>query len=579
MSVEIRNFAIIAHIDHGKSTLADRLLELSGVLKPGQHQQQFLDANPISRERGITIKLAPVSFNFAGIRFNLIDTPGHVDFHYEVDRTLACVESVILLVSAVEGIQAQTVSNAYKALEKDLFILPAINKIDAANANIEMVENQLKHFFGFRSDEIFKISAKTGQNVDKLLSSLPQLFPAPKIIEQNDFKALIFDSYYDQYRGVIAFIRVFSGQVSKGDLVWLLQSEVTTSVLEVGKFYPELKPVEMLTAGDIGYICTRLKEIRKVRVGDTIVFSTSKDKKPLPGYKKAKPMVYVSMFSVDNKEFGLLKDSLEKLYLTDSAIEFTQVYSKALGPGFRVGFLGVLHADIVRERIEKEFSLDIVLTPPQVEFKKEGVKFYEPYVKLTIVTPLQYLNSIIEICRRRRGSMIKMDSGESAMIEYEMPLSEMIGSYSSQETSFFEDVKTVSSGYASFDWEFLEYRETDADELQILLNNDPIEEFSIIVVKESAVDIARRYVERLKKLIPRQLFEVRIQAKFKGKIIASSRIPPYRRDVTAPLYGGDRTRKDKLLEKQKEGKKRLKALGKIQIPKEVFISLFKGSSS
>ncbi len=572
--MNIRNFAIIAHIDHGKSTLSDRILELAGVLRPGDHPEQFLDRNPISRERGITIKLAPVSFRYKGMLFNLIDTPGHIDFHYEVDRTLACVEGAVLLVSAVEGIQAQTVSNTYKALEKDITILPVINKIDADHADVPRVERQISKFLGFAQEEILKISAKTGEGVQELLDRLSDYFPEPKVMK-GDFKALIFDSYYDQYRGVIAFVRVFAGEVRKSDLIRFIQTKVESEVVEVGKFYPELRPVEKLSAGDIGYICTRVKEIRKVQVGDTIVFSSDSSAKALAGYKKVKPMVFVSIFPVDPNEFTLLKDVMDKLYLTDSAIEYSAIYSKALGSGFRVGFLGSLHADVVRERIEREFGLEVVLTPPQVEFQKSEGSFMEPYVKLTLVTPPEYLSQIIEICRKRRAKLIKMDSGDYVVLEYEMPMSEMIGGFTASEQSFFEDIKTVSSGYASFDWEFLEYRPTDADELKILLNNDQIEEFTIIVVKEAAQEIARRYVERLRKLIPRQVFEVRIQAKYKGRIIASSRIPPFRKDVTAKLYGGDRTRKDKLLKKQKEGKKRLKAIGKIQVPKEVFLKLFK----
>ncbi len=573
----IRNFAIIAHIDHGKSTLSDRFLEIAGVLKPGEHPEQFLDRNPISRERGITIKLAPVCFTYKDILFNLIDTPGHIDFHYEVDRTLACVEGAILLVSAVEGIQAQTVTNTYKALDKDIVILPAINKIDSPYADVSRVEKQLEKFLGFRKDEIFKISAKTGQGVEELLDSLSSYFPEPKILETEDLKALIFDSYYDKYRGVIVFIRVFSGSVKKGDLVEFVQSKSKSEVLEVGKFYPDLKPVEKLSAGDIGYICTKLKTIREIDIGDTVVLSSNKDKVPLPGYKKVKPMVYVSIFPVDPNEFPALREAMDKIYLTDSAIEYTQVYSKALGSGLRVGFLGTLHADVVHERIEREFGLEIVLTPPQVDFIKKDGRFYEPYAKVTVVSPPEYISAIVEICRKRRAELIKMDTQEYVIVEYEMPLSEMVGAFSQTEQSFFEDMKSVSSGYASFDWEFLEYRETEADELKILINGDEIEEFTLIVVREAAADIARRYVEKLRKLIPRQLFEVKIQTKYKGKIIASARIPPYRRDVTAPLYGGDRRRKDKLLKKQKEGKKRLKAIGKVRVPKEVFLKLFRTS--
>ena len=575
--MKIRNFAIIAHVDHGKSTLADRFLEIAEVLRPGEHQEQFLDRNPISRERGITIKLAPVTFEWKGVKFNLIDTPGHVDFYYEVDRTLSCVEGVILLVDATKGIQAQTVSNAFKAIEKDLVIIPAINKIDLPNAEVEKVERQIQEFLGVDPSQISKISAKLGTGVEDLLNRIIKEIPEPKVMEK-DFKALVFDSYYDFYKGVIGFIRVFAGEIKQGDKVVFLGTGAETKAQEVGIFTPDLKPKKSLKAGEIGYICTNLKEIRKVRVGDTVVLEKNKNTSPLPGYKKVKPMVYASVFPVEPEGFEDLKRAIERLYLTDSAIEYTQIYSKALGAGFRMGFLGGLHADVVRERLEREFELEIVLTPPQVDFQKKDGRFFEPFAKLTVVTPPEYLSKVLEVARKRRAKLISMDSKDYVIVEYEMPIADMVGSVGTGEKSFFEDLKSVSSGYASFDWEFLEYRETEADELKILLNNDEVKEFSIIVPREKAQQVARSYVERLRKLIPRQLFEVRIQAKYKGKIIASARIPPYRRDVTAPLYGGDRTRKDKLLKKQKEGKKRLKAIGKVRVPKEVFLKMFRGSS-
>ncbi len=573
--MRIRNFAIIAHVDHGKSTLADRMLETAGVIRPGDHPDQFLDRNPISRERGITIKLAPVSFFYKDVLFNLIDTPGHIDFHYEVDRTLSCVEGVVLLVSAVEGIQAQTVSNTYKALEKDIKILPVINKIDAENADVVRVQKQIEEFLGVSADQILKISAKTGKGVVKVMDRIIEYFPNPDASSLSGFKALVFDSYYDKYKGVIAFVRVFSGSIGKGEKIEFVQAGSFSESFEVGKFYPDLKPVKELFAGDIGYICTKLKEVRKVQVGDTVVSDKSDDKKPLAGYRKVKPMVFVSVFPVDPEDFSSLKDAMDKLYLTDSAIEYSPLYSRALGSGFRVGFLGALHADVVRERIEREFGLEVVFTPPQIEFRKKGSVFMEPYVRITLITPPEYLNRIIEIFRKRRAKPVRMDSSDYVLAEYDMPLSEMVGSFSFSGQNFFEEIKSASSGYASFDWEFLEYRETDADELEILINGEAVEEFSIIVVQQSAQEIARAYTAKLRSLIPRQLFEVRIQAKFKGRIIASERIPPFRRDVTGHLYGGDRRRKDKLLKKQKEGKKKLKALGKIKIPKEVFLNLFK----
>src|SRR3990167_2046785 len=523
----LRNFAIIAHVDHGKSTLADRFLELTDVVSPGKHEEQLLDRNPISRERGITIKLAPVQMAYKEFILNLIDTPGHVDFSYEVDRTLSCVEGVILLVDATKGIQAQTISNAYKALEKNLTIIPIVNKIDLPHADVEKTEEPLQ--------------------------------------------ALIFDSYYDPHRGVIAFVRIFTGKVKRGDSLLLLQQGVSFDVLETGIFAPELKANESLGAGEIGYIVTNLKDIHKVRVGDTITVKKS-DLPPLPGYKKAQSMVYASIFTTDTNDYLNLKKALEKLYLNDSSLEFTGIHSKALGAGFRVGFLGLLHADVVRERLEREHDLSLVLTPPKVEYRKaeKQGEIMEPYVKLLIVTPREYMADVMRLSEQHRGVFITMDNKNQITLTYEMPLSEMI-------TDFFDDLKSVSSGFASLDWEFLEYRNVSADKMTILLNEEPIEEFSEVVVAERAYETASKLVKKLREIIPRQQYEVKIQARYKGKIIASERLSPFRKDVTQKLYGGDRTRKDKLLKKQKAGKKKMKLVGRVEIPKEAFLKLFKRS--
>ena len=603
----IRNFAIIAHIDHGKSTLADRLLELTGTVEAGHHEAQMLDQNPISRERGITIKLAPVrmqyqrskikdqklgnisDLNFEICTLNLIDTPGHVDFSYEVDRTLACVEGVVLLVDSTQGIQAQTIANAYKAIEKNLVIIPVVNKIDMANAEVEKTKRQLIDFLGISEEEIFAVSAKTGQGVKDLLETIIKKIPPPNessitkffdgkqqtaknllsSASLNNVQALIFDSYYDSHRGVIAFVRVFDGELKKGRKVRLSAANETFEVQDVGYFKPELTSQELLSDGDIGYVVTNLKDIHKVSVGDSIVTDPSLS---LPGYKKVKPMVFASIFPTDTGDYLNLQKALGKLYLNDSSLEFSSIHSTALGAGFRVGFLGLLHADVVRERLEREFNLSLVLTPPQVNFKHENNNFFEPYVKAMIVTPDNYVGVVMQLCQNYRGKFINMDNKNQTVLEYELPMSELI-------SDFFDNLKSVSSGYASLDWKFLRYNQVKADKLELLLNLEPIDEFSEVVVEERSYEKANFLTTRLKELIPRQQYEVKIQAKYKGKIIASSRLAPFRKDVLIKsgklVGGGDFGRKRKLLDKQKEGKKKMKMIGKVEIPKEAFMKLFK----
>ncbi|OGK42534.1 hypothetical protein A3A46_01450 [Candidatus Roizmanbacteria bacterium RIFCSPLOWO2_01_FULL_37_13] len=590
----IRNFAIIAHVDHGKSTLADRFLELTGVVERGKHEEQLLDRNPISRERGITIKLAPVRmlYELTSSRvnelkkepvnpltrkldnsfyvLNLIDTPGHVDFSYEVDRTLACVEGVILLVDATQGMQAQTISNAHKAIEKNLTIIPAVNKIDLPNADVEGTKKQVTDFLGVKEGEIFEISAKTGKNVEILLKAVVEKIPSPSTHPQGveKLQALIFDSYYDSHRGVIAFVRVFAGNIRKGFKVRLASNKEEFEVLETGYFLPELKPAMQLEDGEIGYIVTNLKNIHKVRVGDTVENVKASEDLFLPGYKQVKPLVFASIFPTDTNDYLNLKKALEKLYLNDSSLEFSVIHSKALGTGFRVGFLGLLHADVVRERLEREFNLNLILSPPQVNYQYGSNRFSEPWVKVNVVTPQKYLGQVMQLCQNYRGQFITMDNKTQVTLIYEMPMSEMI-------SDFYDKLKNLSSGYASLDWEFSEYREVEADKLALLLNGDPVDEFSEIVVKKRANEKGQILVKKLRELIPRQQYEIKIQAQYKGKIIASERIAPYRKDVTKKLYGGDRTRKDKLLDKQKEGKKKLKMVGRVEIPKEAFLKLFK----
>ena len=636
----IRNFAIIAHVDHGKSTLADRFLEITGVLEKGKHEEQFLDRNPISRERGITIKLAPVRMKYQVLSskyqgesindfenkeektkilntnyfiLNLIDTPGHIDFSYEVDRTLACVEGVILLVDATQGIQAQTVANAYKALDKNLVIIPAINKIDLPQAQIEKTKKELIDFLGVKDKDIFLVSAKTGQGVEELLYAIIEKIPDPlegstsnflnsvgvlvppkaglrtsQVIKnltsspedrlgtnENNLSALVFDSYFDQHRGVIVFVRVFFGKIKKGQKVFLVNAKKEITVEEVGYFTPDLKESGQLSAGEIGYVVTNLKDIHQVDVGETIVDVGNMHVPSLPGYKKIKPMVFAGIFPTDPSDYLNLKKALEKLYLNDAAISFSSVYSKALGSGFRLGFLGLLHAEVVCERLEREFGLSLVLTPPQVEFKKEKNSYLEPYVKLTIITPSKYLGEILTLCKNHRANFLTMNNigkSDSIQLIYEMPMIEMI-------SDFFDKLKSVSSGYASLDWEFLDYRPVLASPLTLLLNGKEIEEFSEVVPSQKAYEKASFLVNRLKELIPRQQFEVRIQAKFDGKIIASAKTAPFRKDVLVKsgkvLGTGDVSRKRKLLERQKEGKKRMKMVGDVEIPKEAFLKLFR----
>lgn len=569
-----RNFAIIAHVDHGKSTLADRFLEITGTVQAGKHQEQLLDRNPISRERGITIKLAPVRMEYKRLyTFNLIDTPGHVDFSYEVERTLACVEGVILLVDATQGIQAQTIAHAVKAIEQGKMIIPCVNKIDVPGAAISQTKKELAAFLRVDETEIHEISAKTGQNVEKLLETVIEKIPPPPSSPsaKRATRALIFDSYYDQYRGVIAFIRVFEGEVKKGAKVRLNATKTEFEALEVGVFMPELRKKEIIAGGEVGYVVTNLKNIHLVRVGDTMT-DISSGTSPLPGYRAVKPMVYASVFPTDPDAYIDLKKAMEKLTLNDASLTYESIYSRTLGSGLRVGFLGLLHADVVRERLEREFGLSLVLTPPTVEYqhsrKGSKDKYSEPIVTITVITPQEFTGAVMKLCEESRGTFLAMDNKSHVYLSYEIPLSELI-------SHFYDRLKTVTSGYASLDWEFKEYRPVDADKLTILLNGDPVEEFSELAVTERAFERGRELTQRLRELIPRQQFEVKIQAQYQGKIIASQRIAPFRKDVTGKLYGGDRTRKDKLLDRQKKGKKMMKNVGRVEIPKDVFLKLFK----
>jgi GTP-binding protein LepA len=512
-----------------------------------------------------------------------------VDFSYEVDRTLASIEGVILLVDATQGIQAQTIANAYKAIEKNLVIIPVVNKIDLPNAQVLETKKQLVDFLGVREEEIFEVSAKTGKGVEELIKAVIEKIPSPVLapVSDSNFEvpnsftqkqasllSLIFDSYYDSHRGVIVFVRVFQGQVKKNQKVRLVNLGTEFIVNEVGYFTPDLKENEVLSAGEIGYIVTNLKDIHQVAVGETIVDVGNRHTTSLPGYKKIKPMVFASIFPTDTADYLNLKKALEKLSLNDSSLQFQGIYSQALGTGFRVGFLGLLHADVVRERLEREFNLSLVLTPPKVEYQETNIRGLkkEPWVKVTILTPEKYLGEVMQLMQKYRSKFLTMDNKNQIILEYEMPMAEMI-------TDFFDALKSVSSGFASLDWQFLDYKEVKADELKILINNQPVEEFSEIVVEEKAYERANYLTNKLKELIPRQQYEVRIQGQYRGKIIASTRIAPFRKDVLVKsgkvLGTGDVGRKKKLLEKQKEGKKKMKMVGKVEIPKEAFMKIFK----
>lgn len=525
---------MIAHVDHGKSTLADRFLEITGAVTRRQMREQTLDSHPISRERGITIRLAPVTMSYQGYQLNLIDTPGHVDFSYEVERTLSACEGAILLVDATQGVQAQTLSHFRKAAALGLTIIPAINKIDAPNADVEEVERQLQETTS-REGKIYKVSARTGEGVEELLQTVIEKVPPPEGNPSGPTKSLIFSSQYSQEQGVIAFIKVLAGTVT-GD---------------VGHFLPAMTPADKLEAGEVGYQLTHIKDPAKVSVWE--------------GYQAPKPTVFVSIFPVDQDDYPLLEDGLKKLKLNDAAITFSPTASKALGRGWRCGFLGHLHAEISQERLEKDYDLSLIATMPTVEYHDSE----EPWVKTTIITPIDYVGAIITLCEDRRGKLANMQyHGRSVTLEYELPLSEMI-------TNFFDKLKSASSGFASLDYEPSGYRPFAAVNLEILINHEPVDAFSQIMEKGRGQKFGKFLVERLKDIIPRQQIPIPIQAMIDGQVIARADIPAFRKDVTAKLYGGDVTRRMKLLEKQKKGKEKMKSIGRVQIPGDTFLKIFK----
>lgn len=595
----IRNFAIIAHVDHGKSTLADRFLEITKTVSKSDLREQFLDQNPISRERGITIKLAPVRMNYTldavPYTLNLIDTPGHVDFSYEVSRTLAACEGAILLVDATQGIQAQTVAHFQAAKKQELVMIPVINKIDLPSAQVDFVKKELIETFSFTKEDIMLISAKTGQNVEELLKRIVEKLPNSKGVTDAPLRALIFDGVYDEYRGVVAYVRIIDGEVKTGDKVRMFQSEVVAEVTEVGYFSPFLKKSDKLAAGEIGYIITGIKDIRKCRVGDTIINSKFKipsfakaseggqssklaqDEKgntieSLPGYKIPKPMVFLGVYPKRTDDLAHLKESLSKLILNDTALTYVDEYSAYLGSGFRVGFLGLLHAEIVKERLLQEFNLDLLFTMPHVLYeKKEDGSILEPYMKLTIYTPISFSGAIMSLCQKRKGVLQDATYRDLyAVFLYEMPYSMFMRGLSSE-------LKSASSGFASIDYEVTDYRQAEVVNLEIRINDVSIDILSELVYKDEASVIGRQRAEKLKEVLTRQQFRQIIQALVNGVIVAREEISPFRKDVLAKMSGGDRTRKDKLLKKQKKGKARMIGTGKVILPQEALLSLIESS--
>lgn len=584
---KIRNFSIIAHIDHGKSTLADRILEYTGEVDKRQMKEQLLDNMDIERERGITIKLNAVRLSYNGYMLNLIDTPGHVDFSYEVSRSLAACEGAVLVVDATQGIEAQTLANVYLALENNLEIIPVINKIDFPSADIPKVEKELYDTFGFTSEEIIKVSAKTGVGIPDLVNAIIDRIPSPK--EYNDkLKCLIFDSYFDSYRGVVILVRIVSGKITKKTKIKMLTTGAEYDVVSLGYHTPFEHEVEELKEGEVGFITASIKSLSSVSVGDTITDANDPTDKALPGYKPMKPMVYCGIYPIESNKYPALKEAIEKLKLNDASLTFEPETSSTLGFGFRMGFLGLLHLEIISERIEREFGIEIIATTPSVNYEinlTDGSTIFidnpsmmpdkvkiknikEPYIFTNILVPTDYIGPIMELCQDKRGIYKSIDYLDTTRvnIHYELPLSEIV-------YDFFDRLKSSTKGYASFDYEVIGYKESDLVKMDILLNGEVVDALSLIVHKDFAYDRGRRMVDNLKNIIPRQMFEVPVQAVIGSKVIARSDIKAMRKDVLAKCYGGDITRKRKLLDKQKEGKKKMKTIGKVEIPSEAFLSI------
>ena len=587
-NTKIRNFSIIAHIDHGKSTLADRILEYTGAIDKRQMKDQLLDSMDIERERGITIKLNAVRLNYNGYILNLIDTPGHVDFSYEVSRSLAACEGAVLVVDATQGIEAQTLANVYLALENNLEIIPVINKIDLPSADIPKVERELYDTFGFKSEEIIKVSAKTGAGIPELVSAIIERIPAPEDKKNDKLKCLIFDSYFDSYRGVVLLVRVMSGTLTKKTKIRMMSSGISYDVVSLGYHTPFEKEVDSLSAGEVGFITGSIKSLESVKVGDTITDDNNPAEDILPGYKPMKPMVYCGIYPIESNKYPNLKEAIEKLKLNDASLTFEPESSSTLGFGFRMGFLGLLHLEIISERIEREFNIDIIATTPSVNYEinlTDGSTIYidnpsmmpdkvkikeikEPYIFTNILVPTEYIGPIMELCQDKRGIYKSTDYIDKTRvnIHYELPLSEIV-------YDFFDRLKSSTKGFASFDYEVIGYKASDLVKMDVLLNGEVVDALSLIVHKDFAYTRGRKMVDNLKNIIPRQLFEVPVQAVIGSKVIARSDIKAMRKDVLAKCYGGDITRKRKLLDKQKEGKKKMKTIGKVEIPSEAFLSI------
>lgn len=590
---KIRNFSVIAHIDHGKSTMSDRLLEVTGTLSTRVKNEQFLDKLQVERERGITVKAQSASmiYEYKGEQYllNLIDTPGHVDFSYEVSRSLYACQGALLLVDAAQGVQAQTMANFYLAFDQNLTIIPVINKIDMEAANPEAVEKELENLFDFQPADCIRASAKAGIGITEILDAIIERIPAPKANLQEPLKALLFDSWFNEYKGVICLIALQNGSIKKGDMVTLAQSDKDYEVLELGLLYPDETPMDALYAGQVGYVITGMKTVQEARVGDTL-FQKKHPVTPFPGFKPAKPMVFAGIYPVENTEFDLLRDAIEKLTLTDASVKVEKKTSIALGLGFRCGFLGLLHMDVFKQRLEQEYDLSVIATAPSVLYKvklKNGETInvenpsdlpdpvsietiFEPIITATIILPKEYLGSILKLCQEKRGTQKEMTflSEERIILTYILPLNEVA-------TDFYDQLKSLSSGYASLDYEEAGYEPSDLVKMDILLNGSPVDALSVILHRETSERTGRMLVEKLRKIIPRQLFVVAIQAAIGAKIIARETISALRKDVIAKCYGGDITRKRKLLEKQKEGKKKMKQVGSVELPQEAFLSILK----
>ena len=595
MTDHIRNFCIIAHVDHGKSTLADRLLQLTGTISERDMSEQMLDTMDLEREKGVTIKASAVRMYYTTkdnqkYEINLIDTPGHVDFGYEVSRALKACEGAVLVVDATQGIEAQTLANLYQALDADLTIIPVINKIDLPSARPDEVAEDVGSLLGIPPESVLRVSAKEGINVDQILEAIVTRVPPPKDLDDAPLRALVFDSHYDSYKGVIAYVRVVEGSFKSNDVLRMFSTREDMRPVEIGIFAPGMKPVDALGSGEVGYIATGFKTVHECRVGDTITRASQPASDPLPGYQTPKPMVFAGIYPVEADDYPELRDSLEKLQLNDASLTYQPETSQALGFGFRAGFLGLFHMEIIQERIEREYNLDVLFTAPSVEYQvlmidneiipvdspaelpdeSKIVEVREPWMTIEIITPTDYYGAIMEIVTKRRGIFKQQEypAPHRVQLDFEIPLSEII-------VDFFDDLKSRTKGYASLDYQFLEYRPDELQKLEILVNGEPVDALATIVHKKDAYHKGQRLITKLKELIPRQLFDVAVQASAGGRIISRANVKATRKDVLAKCYGGDITRKKKLLEKQKKGKKRLKMVGNVEIPQDAFMAVLK----